>query len=221
MTHEAAMNAGMGCLALSRPAHVAGETRGAPTTDQRLVAAVTRTSVGNRRTGAAESLATGVNREARIPGGIPGGEVVEITKAAGPLLPGLTTLVQAATVEGKPTHSLTSEILGRVQTETDAEVDDHVLFHPIAVMREGGRQLGAPRRCPSAAREMGNPKWMMSGKVDQGEAVVRLHDVLVRRLQQPKLAVVAARMKLPRDLTSHLIPACLKRQSLRWRWHLL
>lgn len=59
--------------------------------DRRPVAAVTRTSAGNRRTGAAESLATGASRGARIPGGIPGGEVVEITKAAGPLLPGLVS----------------------------------------------------------------------------------------------------------------------------------
>lgn len=187
--------------------------------DQRPVAAVTRTSAGNRRTGAAESLATGASRGARIPGGIPGGEVVEITKAAGPLLPGLTTLVQAVTAEENLTHSLTPETRGRVQAGMDAGADGHVPFRPIAVTSEGGRQLGAPRRYPSAAREMGNLKRMTSGKADQGAAVVHLHDVPVRRRQQPKLAAVVARTKLPRDLTSHLIPACLKRQSLRWRWH--
>lgn len=211
MTRGAAMNGGTGCLASSHPALAAGETQEAATTDPRLVAAVTRTSAGNRRTGAAEIPATGATRGARIPGGIPGGEVVEITRAAGPLLPGLTTLVQAVTAEGKLTHSSTPETRGRVQTERDAGADGHVPFHPIAVMTEGGRQLGAPRRCPSAARETSNLKLMMSGKADRGAAVVHLHDVLARRLRQPKLAAVAARTKLPRDLTSHLIPACLKR----------
>lgn len=114
MTREAAMNGDTGCLALSHLALAAGETQEAVMTDPRLVAAVTRTNAENRRTGQAEIPAIGVTQGARIPGGIPGGEVVEITRAAGPLLPGLTTLVQAVTTGGKLTPSLTPEIRGRV-----------------------------------------------------------------------------------------------------------
>lgn len=74
---------------MGRPGH-------AVTMDPRWGAAGIRTSVGSRRIVVAENPGTGVSRGARIPGGIPGGE--ETTRAAGPLLPGLTTLVQAVTV---------------------------------------------------------------------------------------------------------------------------